>query len=96
MNEYVTYHHFKMESLQATIQLLKKVYWMAVLDLKDAYYSVPIKPQHRKFLRIEFNLYEFACLPNGLASVPRVFYKSHGASISNIEVRRISYSSLHR
>ena len=27
---------------------------MAVLDLKDAYYSVPINPQHRKYLRFEF------------------------------------------
>ena len=50
---------------------------MAVLDLKDAYYSVPINPQHRKFLRFEFkgSLYEFTCLPNGLASAPRVFTK---------------------
>ena len=44
---------------------------MAVLDLKDAYYSVPINPQHRKYLRFEFK--EFTCLPNGLASAPRVF-----------------------
>ena len=37
-----------MESLQSAAQLLKKDYWMAVLDLKDAYYSVPINLQHRK------------------------------------------------
>ena len=77
LNGYVTYHHFKMESLQSAVQLLKKDYWMAVLDLKDAYYSVPINPQHRKFLRFQFNgsLYEFTCLPNGLSSAPRVFTK---------------------
>jgi len=77
LNEYVTYHHIKMESLQSAVQLLKKDYWMAVLDLKDAYYSVPINPQHRKFLRFEFkgSLYEFTYLPNGLASAPRVFTK---------------------
>ena len=33
LNEYVTYHHFKMESFQSALQLLKKDYWMAVLDL---------------------------------------------------------------
>ena len=77
LNEFVTYQHFKMESLQSAAQLLKKDYWMAVLDLKDAYYSVPINLQHRKYLRFEFNgtLYEFTCLPNGLASAPRVFTK---------------------
>ena len=63
--------HFKMESLQSAVQLIQKDYWMAVLDLKDAYYSVPINPQHRKYLRFEFK--EFTCLPNGLASAPRVF-----------------------
>ena len=50
---------------------------MAVLDFKDAYYSVPINPQHGKFLRFEFkgSLYEFSCLPSGLASTPRVIAK---------------------
>ena len=50
---------------------------MAVLDLKDAYYSVPINLQHRKYLRFEFNgtLYELTCLANGVASAPRVFTK---------------------
>lgn len=44
-----------------------------LLDLKDAYYSVPVNPQHKKYLRFEF--YEFTCLPNGLASAPRVSQK---------------------
>ena len=76
-NQFVTYQHFKMESLQSAVQLIQKDYWMAVLDLKDAYYSVPINPQHRKYLRFKFKdtLFEFTCLPNGLASAPRVFTK---------------------
>ena len=38
---------------------------------------MPIKPQHRKFLRFKFtgSLYEFPCVLNGLASAPRVFTK---------------------
>ena len=77
LNQFVTYQHFKMEYLQSAVQLIQKDYWMAVLDLKDAYHSVPINPQHRKYLRFEFKdtLYEFTCLPNGLASAPRVFKK---------------------
>lgn len=53
-----------MESLQSAVQLIQWNYWMAVIDLKDAYYSVPINPQHRKYLRFEFKdtLYEFTCL----------------------------------
>ena len=41
-----------MESLQSAVQLLKKDYWMAVLDLKDAYYSVPIKPPAQEISQI--------------------------------------------
>ena len=72
LNQFVTYQYFKMESLQSAAQLIQKDYWMAVLYLKDAYYSVPINPQHRKYLKF---LYEFTCLPNGVASAPRVFKK---------------------
>lgn len=77
LNEHVTYHHFKMESLHSATQLVRQGSWMAVLDLKDAYYSVPVAQQHRKFLRFVFrnSVYEFTCLPNGLSSAPRVFTK---------------------
>ena len=47
-------------------------------DLKDAYFSIPISQQHRKFLCFQFkdNLYQFNCLPFGLASAPWVFTKT--------------------
>ena len=64
LNEYIVYHHFKMDSLQSAVQLMKPNCWMAVLDLKDAYYSVPIATEDRKYLRFEhgvnlMNLYVF-------------------------------------
>ena len=66
-----------MDSLQSAVQLMKPHCLMAVLDLKDAYYSVPIRTDHRTYLRFEHNgqLYEFVCLPNGLSSAPRFFTK---------------------
>lgn len=66
-----------MDSLQSAIQLMKANCWMAVLDLKDAYYSVPIATEDRKCLRFEYGgqLHEFVCLPNGLSSAPRIFTK---------------------
>ena len=78
LNEYIVYHHFKMDSLQSAVQLMKPNCWMAVLDLKDAYYSVPIATEDRKYLRFEHGgqLYEFVCLPNGLFSAPRIFYEA--------------------
>lgn len=77
LNNFVAHHHFKMESIHSATQLMKPKCWMAVLDLKDAYYTVSVAKEHRKFLRFEFEgkLYEFVCLPNGLSSAPRVFTK---------------------
>ena len=77
LNEHIVYRHFKMDSLQSAVQPMKPDCWMAVLDLKDAYYSVSIRTEHRKYLRFEYDgqLYEFVWLPNGLSSVPRIFTK---------------------
>ena len=50
---------------------------MALIDLKDAYFTVPIAKNHRKYLRFKWHnkLFEFTCLPFGLACAPRVFTK---------------------
>ena len=50
---------------------------MASVDLKDSYYTVPIHPSHQKYLKFCFDgvFYKYTCLPNGLASAPRIFIK---------------------
>lgn len=50
---------------------------MASIDLKDAYYSVPIAPEHQKYLKFQWQgqLFKFTCFPNGLALCPRKFTK---------------------
>ena len=57
--------------------LLRKGDYMIKIDLKDAYLTVPIWQNHQKYLRFIWrdSLLEFACLPFGLASAPRVFTK---------------------
>ena len=76
-NESVEYQHFKMENLWSAIMLMKKDCYMASVDLKHAYYSVPIHENHRKFLKLKHRgqLYEFTCFPNGLCFCPRYFTK---------------------
>jgi hypothetical protein len=77
LNQWIEYKHFKMEGLFLLKSLLQRGDWMLKLDLKDAYFCVPVKKQHRKFLRFKWNdrLFEFQCLPFGLASAPRDFTK---------------------
>ena len=77
LNEHVEKRHFKMETLKLALSLVKQNCYFAKIDLKDAYYSIPIAQQFRKYLRFTWNgkLYQFTCLPNGLSSAPRVFTK---------------------
>ena len=76
-NESVCHYHFKMDSLSTITRLVTQNCYMASVDMKDAYYSIPIRPSDRKFLRFiwEGDLYEFTCLPNGLSCAPRIFTK---------------------
>lgn len=77
LNEFVDYHHFKMDTFRTALKLIRPGYFMASVDLKDAYYSIPIAEEDRKFLMFEWKgkYYRFTCLPNGLSSAPRIFTK---------------------
>lgn len=69
------YQHFKMENLQTAIDLCVPGCFLGSLDLSDAYYSVPIQEEDRRYLRFRWEgvLYQYTCLPNGLAQAPRKF-----------------------
>ena len=77
LNQDVTYHHFKMDTLATALTLITNDCFMTSLDLKDAYYSVPICEEHRKWLRFQWRgrLFEYNALPNELASAPMLFTK---------------------
>ena len=77
LNKHVQYNHFKMDTLQSVISLMTPNCFMASVDLKDAYYSVPVAVAHQKYLKFEWagKLYQFTCFPNGLAFCPRKFTK---------------------
>ena len=77
VNKHIQYQHFKMSSLNTATQMLREGCWMASIDLKDAYYSVPIAVEDRKFLRFRWkgNLYQYTVMPNGLACAPLYFTK---------------------
>jgi hypothetical protein len=77
LNEFVEYHHFKMDTIYTAIHLMKQGCFMASIDLQDAYYTVPVCPNHRKYLKFSWRgqLYQYTCLPNGLASAPHILQK---------------------
>ena len=77
LNLYAAKAHFKMDTLHTIVKLIEKDCFMASIDLKDAYYSVPITKEDRKYLRFlwQGTLFQFTCLPNGLSCAPRKFRK---------------------
>ena len=66
------------------------------LELKDAYFTVPVWKGHQKYLRFLWKetLCNFACLPFGLASAPGTFTKIMKpvvATFRNLGIRLIIY-----
>lgn len=64
LNEFVENHHFKMDALESAIRMINPGCYMALIDLKDTYYSVPVAEEHRRYLKSVFNgkLYKYTCL----------------------------------
>ena len=52
-------------------------YFMTKLDMRDAYYSVPIDERSRCYIQFMFEgkLYQFKVLVFGLSTAPRIFTK---------------------
>ena len=79
LNNHVCTPHFKMEGIHTLKTLLQPGDWLAKVDLKDAYFSILIHPNHGKYLSFQLGqnkAYQFICLPFGLTSAPWVFTKT--------------------
>ena len=86
------YIYSKMETIKSILILVTPNYYMVKVDIKDAYSSVPILPEHQKYLKFYFRgkLYQFTCLPNGLCSGPRKFTKLLKPPISYLRLRQVT------
>lgn len=89
LNKFVQKSHFKMEDHRVATKLVPKNGYLATIDLKEAYFSVPICKAHRKYLRFVFNstVYEFNAVPYGLCVAPRIFTKIMKEVISYLRQR---------
>ena len=76
-NRFLRKRTFKMETLQSVISILQPGCWMASVDLKDAYFHIPVAREHRKYLRFKINgvCYQFCVTPFGLSPAPMLFTK---------------------
>ncbi|KAJ1206681.1 hypothetical protein NDU88_002082 [Pleurodeles waltl] len=65
---------------------------MVSVDLQDEYFHIPILKLHRKYLRfvVGSQHYQFAVLPFGLTSAPRVFTKVMAVVAAELRRRGIA------
>ena len=66
-----------MEGIQTVKGLMQLKDWLVKLDLKDAYLSVRVDPEYRRWLRFQWQdqIYQFDTLLFGLSSAPFMFTK---------------------
>ena len=86
LNTTVEFNHFKMETILSAVKLIRPGAFMCVLDIKDAYYSVPLAREDQKYFKFfhEGKLYKFTALPNGFSPGPRKFTKLLKVPLSHL------------
>lgn len=96
LNNHIPYAHFKMETLKNVKDMLKQGDLMVKIDLKDAYFTLPLGRSSRKFVRFQWgkDIYQFLCLCFGLGPAPRLFTKLMKVPVSilrRLNIRLIIY-----
>lgn len=86
LNKYVQTEHFKMEDIRTATKLVTQGSHMINIDIKEAYFLIPIHEDFTKYLRFYFQgiLYEFKALAFGLCSAPFIFTKILKPVISHL------------
>ena len=90
-NKHVDSPHFKMETPRGIIAAVEKDMWATSVDLKDAYFHIPIKKSARKYLRFtcDGRVFQFRAMPFGLTTAPLVFTKLLQVVVSYLHSRSI-------
>ena len=66
-----------MDTLESAVRLMRPGCFMSSIDLRNAYYSIPISPSFRQYLKFVQRslMFQFCALSMGLTISPRIFTK---------------------
>ena len=76
-NRFLPDQKFRMETLSSFLLQLLSLNWAVSIDLKDAYFHVPIHRSSRRLLGFQFldRVFQYVALPFGLKNSPWVFMR---------------------
>lgn len=91
LNRHLRKYRFRMLTHASLLRFVRAGDWFTSVDLRDAYFHIPVYPPHWKYLRFAFQgtAYEFVVLPFGLSLSPRVFVKCTEAAVAPLRERGI-------
>jgi hypothetical protein len=77
LNKHLSVPHFKMETAQSIRQQISPLDWVVTLDMKDAYFHIPVHKDFQKYLKFSIQgvVYQFIAMCFGLAPAPLIFTK---------------------
>lgn len=75
LNQFLSLKEFHLLNHFRVPDFLQRGDFLVKIDLSQAYFHVPIRPSHQRFLSVAYrnSLYCMTCLPFGLASAPQIF-----------------------
>ena len=87
LNRFLKVLPFHMLTASDTLRVVARGEWFTTVDLRDAYFHVPIAPRHQHFLRFAFRgrHFQFRVLPFGLSLSPRVFTRVVAAALAPLQ-----------
>ena len=92
LNKFIHRPSFKMTTTEDVRNLLPQGTYTASVDIKDAYWHIPIAKKFQSFLgfRVQDQFYHCKAIPFGLNIAPRIFTKIMSAAINQLRLRGIS------
>ena len=108
LNVFLKYDHFKMEGIHLLRDLLQPQDWLGKIDLKNAYFVIPVWKDHRKYLQFVWkgSLPEFALSSLWSSGSPKIVHKGvetggcssppSRSTFDNLSGRSFIYESVQR
>lgn len=86
MTQFISY--IKMESFKVVRYVVTNGCWTASVELKSAFYSIRVHPEHRRYLLFFWKQpYFYIVMPNGYTDAPRIFTKATKLGFSSLRAQ---------